>query len=123
YGLQTLDTLTGFKFIGEKVRDFEQSGEHEFIFGYEEIYGYLIKDFARDKDAVQSAVLASEIAAYWKSKSKNLFDGLEELYKKYGYYLEDLHSITLKGIAGTKKIESMMETFRNEPFQTIDNLN
>lgn len=123
YGLQTLDTLTGFKFIGEKIREFEQSGEHEFIFGYEESYGYLIKDFARDKDAVQSAVLASEIAAYWKSKSKNLFDGLEELYKKYGYYLEDLHSITLKGIAGTKKIESMMETFRNEPFQTIDNLN
>jgi phosphoglucomutase len=122
YGMSTLDTLTGFKFIGEKIREFEKTNEFTFLFGYEESYGYLIKDFARDKDAVQSAILASEVAAYWKSKGMTLFDALEELYKRHGYYLEDLHSITLKGKTGTEKIQAIMENFRKEPILQAGNL-
>ncbi|SES73215.1 phosphoglucomutase [Salinibacillus kushneri] len=122
YGIDTLDTLTGFKFIGEKIREYEETGAHEFLFGYEESYGYLISDFARDKDAVQSAMMASEIAAYWKSKGKTLFDALEDIYQRHGYYLEDLHSITLKGIAGTEQIENMMQNFRDNPLEKAGEL-
>ncbi|WP_102026622.1 phospho-sugar mutase [Salirhabdus sp. Marseille-P4669] len=117
YGLETLDTLTGFKFIGEKIRQFEESGPYQFMFGYEESYGYLIRDFARDKDAVQSVMLACELAAYWKSKGKTLFEALDELFERHGYYIEDLHSITLKGITGTEKIQTIMDTFRKEPLE------
>ncbi|MDQ0352747.1 phosphoglucomutase [Alkalibacillus filiformis] len=87
HGISTLDTLTGFKFIAEKIEEFNQSGEYEFVFGYEESYGYLVKDFARDKDAVQATVLASEMAAYWKSQGKTLFDALDSLYERLGYYI------------------------------------
>ncbi|MGR9048642.1 phospho-sugar mutase [Halobacillus faecis] len=113
YGVQSLDTLTGFKFIGEKIREFEQTGEFEFMFGYEESYGYLVKDFARDKDAVQAAVLAAEVAAFWKNKGKTLLDALQELYEKNGYFLEDLQSMKLEGKSGASRIQAIMDDFRN----------
>ncbi|MGR9048587.1 phospho-sugar mutase [Halobacillus faecis] len=113
YGIRSLDTLTGFKFIGEKIREYEQSGEHTFMFGYEESYGYLVKDFARDKDAVQAAVLAAEVGAHWKNQGKTLLDALDELYEKHGYFLEDLQSMKLEGKSGTEQIKAIMDDFRN----------
>jgi phosphoglucomutase len=115
FGLQTVDTLTGFKFIGEKMKQYEKSGEYVFQFGYEESYGYLIGDFVRDKDAIQAALLAAEVAAFYKSKGMTLYEGLTELFKAYGYFLEDLHSLTLKGKDGAEKIHTMMEGFRSDP--------
>ncbi|MBG9587230.1 phospho-sugar mutase [Cytobacillus firmus] len=115
YGIQTMDTLTGFKFIGEKINKFEQTGEHSFLFGYEESYGYLIGDFVRDKDAVQSAIFAAEAAAYYKSRGMTLYDGLLEIFKKYGFYQESLDSITLKGKDGAQAIAYLMESFRKQP--------
>ncbi|KGX86379.1 phospho-sugar mutase [Pontibacillus litoralis] len=115
YNIDTLDTLTGFKFIGEKIRQFEQSGDHQFMFGYEESYGYLVKDFARDKDAVQAAVLAAEMAAYWKAQGKTLLEALEQLYERHGYFLEGLQSMKMEGKAGAEKIEHIMNDFRTNP--------
>lgn len=115
YDCTTLDTLTGFKFIGEKIKEFEQSGEKTFLFGYEESYGYLIKDFARDKDAIQAVVLAAELAAYYKSKGKTLYQGLIDVYEKYGYYLEGLQSITLKGKSGIETMNQIISSFRDNP--------
>src|SRR4051812_5634272 len=86
YGIQSMDTLTGFKFIGQKIIEFEQSGQNTFLFGYEESYGYLIGDFVRDKDAVQSAIFASEVAAYYKSKDMTMYEGLLDIFVKYGFY-------------------------------------
>ncbi|HLS08643.1 phospho-sugar mutase [Lentibacillus sp.] len=114
YDVETIDTLTGFKYIGEKIRQFESTGE-TFIFGYEESYGYLASDFTRDKDAVQAAILACEMAYYWKKQGKTLFGVLQDLYEKYGYYLEDMSSLTLKGKEGSEKIAAIMETIRNKP--------
>lgn len=115
YGIDTIDTLTGFKFIGEKIKEYEQSGEYKFQFGYEESYGYLIRDFVRDKDAVQSVMLACEVAAYYKSQGKTLYDGLLEVFEKYGYFKEDLVSMTLKGKDGAEQIQQMMNEFRMNP--------
>ncbi|HLR63685.1 MAG TPA: phospho-sugar mutase [Lentibacillus sp.] len=121
YDVETIDTLTGFKYIGEKIRQFESTGE-TFMFGYEESYGYLISDFTRDKDAVQAAVFACEMAYFWKKRGKTLFDALHDLYEKYGYYLEDMSSLTLKGKEGAEKIASIMETIRKEPLTEIGGL-
>ncbi|ADC50294.1 phosphogluco/mannomutase [Alkalihalophilus pseudofirmus OF4] len=115
YGMTAMDTLTGFKFIGEKIAQFEQTGEHTFLFGYEESYGYLIGDFVRDKDAVQACLAAAELAAYYKSRQMTVYEGLLELYEKYGYYQESLQSLTLKGKAGIEKIQSIISSFRTEP--------
>ncbi|PEC51946.1 phospho-sugar mutase [Bacillus sp. AFS096315] len=115
YGIDTIDTLTGFKFIGEKIKEYEQTGEYKFQFGYEESYGYLIRDFVRDKDAVQSVILACEVAAYYKSQGKTLYDGLLEIFEKYGYFKEDLVSMTLKGKDGAEQIQQMMNEFRMNP--------
>lgn len=115
YGIKTLDTLTGFKFIGEKIKEFETSGEHTFLFGYEESYGYLIGDFVRDKDAVQCAVFAAAVAAHYKAQGKSLYDGLMELYERYGYYQEGLQSLTLKGKDGAEQIGRILEAFREAP--------
>ncbi|MDG5786714.1 phospho-sugar mutase [Evansella sp. AB-P1] len=114
YGIEMMDTLTGFKFIGEKIKEFE-SDERKFLFGYEESYGYLIGDFARDKDAVQICLMAAEVAAYYKKQGKSLLDGLNEIFEKFGYYKEDLVSLTLKGIAGVKQINKIMSDFRAQP--------
>ncbi|MEH6931036.1 phospho-sugar mutase [Bacillus sp. JJ783] len=122
YGLDTVDTLTGFKFIGEKIRQYEESGQYEFQFGYEESYGYLIRPFCRDKDAVQSVLFACEVAAYYKSQGKTLYDGLLEVFKKYGFFREELVSLTLKGKDGAEQIQKMMATFRGNPPKEVAGL-
>lgn len=119
YGLTTVDTLTGFKFIGEKMKEFEQTGKYSFLFGYEESYGYLIGDFVRDKDAVQACLMAAEVAAYYKSKGKTLYEALMDLFAEYGYYQEALESLTLKGKQGVEQIVSIMDVFRSNPPKTI----
>ncbi|MCP1092519.1 phospho-sugar mutase [Bacillaceae bacterium OS4b] len=113
FGITTLDTLTGFKFIGEKINEFEQTGEYTFQFGYEESYGYLIGDFVRDKDAVQSAVFVAEVAAYYKNQGESLYDGLLKIFEEYGYYQEALESITLKGKDGAEQIANILVQYRN----------
>ncbi|MEJ9225063.1 phospho-sugar mutase [Priestia aryabhattai] len=115
FGLPTIDTLTGFKFIGEKINEFEQTKEYKFQFGYEESYGYLIGDFVRDKDAVQSAVFAAEVAAYYKAQGKSLYEGLVEIFETYGFYKESLQSLTLKGKDGSEQIASILTEFRLNP--------
>lgn len=122
YEIATIDTLTGFKFIGEKINEFERTKEYEFLIGYEESYGYLIGDFVRDKDAVQTAVFIAEVAAYYKMQGKSLYDGLMEIFQKYGYFKESLQSLTLKGKEGAEQIESIMEFFRTNPPTHIDSI-
>ncbi|PEJ56726.1 phosphoglucomutase [Bacillus sp. AFS002410] len=122
FGVKTIDTLTGFKFIGEKIKEYEQTNEYSFLFGYEESYGYLIKPFVRDKDAIQATVLAAEIATYYKTKGMTLYEGLNSLYEQYGYYLEGLKSLTLKGIEGTEKIQSILTNYRQNPPTDINGL-
>lgn len=122
YGIPTLDVLTGFKFIGEKILEYEETKDHTFLFGYEESYGYLIGDFVRDKDAVQAAVFAAEVAAYYKTQGKSLYDGLQEIFEKYGYYQESLRSLTLKGKDGAEQIAGILETFRNDPPLQVNGL-
>ena len=119
YGVETEDVLTGFKFIGEKIKQYEESVEYSFLFGYEESYGSLIKDFARDKDAVQAAVMAVEICAHYKRQGKTLYQALEELYEKHGYYLEGMRSLTLKGKEGAAHIQQILATFRKEPLTSL----
>jgi len=120
YGVDTIDTLTGFKFIGEKIKEFEEKGDKKFIFGYEESYGYLAGTFVRDKDGVIASLLIAEMAAYYKSKGMNLLERLEDLYARFGYYKEDLISITLKGKEGLERIGQIMDDFRNNPPQEFE---
>ncbi|WP_342044846.1 phospho-sugar mutase [Bacillus sp. OTU530] len=114
YGLDTVDTLTGFKFIGEKIKEYETTGEYVFQFGYEESYGYLIGDFVRDKDAVQATIFAIEVAAYYKKRGMTLYEGLLEVFTKYGFYREGLKSLTLKGKDGAEQIANLLASFRAE---------
>ncbi|TYR79044.1 phospho-sugar mutase [Priestia megaterium] len=122
FGLHAVDTLTGFKFIGEKIKQYEQTGEYDFQFGYEESYGYLIGDFARDKDAIQAAVLAVEVCAYYKSKGMTLYEALQEIFATYGFYREGLKSLTLKGKEGSEQIQHILAAFRNEPPKEVAGL-
>lgn len=115
YGCAVLNTLTGFKYIGEKMNEFDRTGAHTFLFGYEESYGYLTGNYARDKDAVVASLLISEAAAYYKTQGKTLYDVLLELYAQYGAYLEKLESRTLKGIDGVAKIGAIMSDWRSNP--------
>ncbi|MBA2175539.1 phospho-sugar mutase [Halobacillus locisalis] len=119
HNTKTLDTLTGFKFIGEKIREYEKTGEYQFLFGYEESYGYLVKDFARDKDAVQAAVLIAEVGAHWKNQGKTLLDALDDLYEKHGYFLEDLQSVKLEGKSGADTITKIMDDFREAEIKEV----
>lgn len=119
YGVNVIDTLTGFKFISEKIEEFEQNGTYSFLFGYEESYGYLIGDFVRDKDAVQAALVTAEMAAYYKGQGKTLYDALEGLFEKFGFYKEALKSITLSGIEGQTKIQDIMKHFREQRLESI----
>ncbi len=119
YGVETEDVLTGFKFIGEKIKQYEESGEYSFLFGYEESYGSLIKDFARDKDAVQAAVMAVEICAHYKRLGKTLYQALEDLYEVHGYYLEGMRSLTLKGKEGAEHIQEILASFRKDPLTSL----
>ncbi|SEN10495.1 phosphoglucomutase [Mesobacillus persicus] len=122
FNLDTMDVLTGFKFIAEKINQYEQTNEYKFLFGYEESYGYLIGDFARDKDAVQAAVLAVEVCAFYKDKGISIYDALLNIYAEYGYYQEGLRSLTLKGKEGAELIQKTLAAFRNEPLKSIDGL-
>jgi phosphoglucomutase len=115
YGVQTVDTLTGFKYIAEKIEEYKRAETKTFEFGYEESYGYLIGDFVRDKDAVQAAVMIAEAAAYYKQQGMTLYDGLIQLYKIYGYYKESLTSFTLKGKDGAEQISCIVNRFREHP--------
>ncbi|MFP7412684.1 phospho-sugar mutase [Priestia filamentosa] len=119
FNVQTVNTLTGFKFIAEKIAEYKETGQHTFQFGYEESYGYLIGDFVRDKDAIQAALMGAEVAAYYKEQGKSLYEGLLELFETYGYYKESLQSITLKGKNGIKQIEEILTYFRTSEFKEI----
>lgn len=121
YNAKTIDTLTGFKYIGEKIRQFDSTGE-TFIFGFEESYGYLISSFARDKDAVQAAMMACEMAHFWKEQGKTLLEALDGVYAKHGYYLEGMSSLTLKGKEGSNKISMIMEGVRKHPLTEVAGL-
>jgi len=115
FGVRVDNTLTGFKYIGERMTRYEQTGEATFLFGYEESYGYLAGHYARDKDAVVASLLIAEAAAYYKRQGKTLYDVLLELYETYGYYFESLESRTLKGLDGVRKIQGIMEDWRTAP--------
>ena len=119
YGIETIDTLTGFKFIGEKIKEFEEQSSHKFLFGYEESYGYLIKEFSRDKDAVQAAVFIAEVSAYYHGQGTTLYEALLNLMDCYGYYQEDLISLTLKGKDGANQIQEMMDQVRQSPLEEV----
>src|SRR5690606_3869301 len=121
FGVEMVDTLTGFKFISEKIEEYRSGGTRTFLFGYEESYGYLIGEFVRDKDAVQAALLAAEMAAYLKASGKSMIDALSELYEEFGHYMESLHSITLTGKEGQEKIQQIMESFRMDPHRFLRN--
>lgn len=114
FGLQVDETLTGFKYIGDKINKYEESGNKEFVIGYEESYGYLVGTHARDKDGVVSSMLVCEMAAWYKNQGKTLVDGLNDIYDEYGYYLDFLDSFVLKGKDGAEKIQNLMVEFRNK---------
>ena len=122
YGLQCEETLTGFKYIGDKINKYEASGEQEFIIGYEESYGYLVGTHARDKDAVVSSMLICQMAAYYYNQGKTLVDALEDIYAEYGYYLDHLDSFVLKGKDGAEKISDLMVYFRDKGLSLFDGL-
>lgn len=112
YGAKMVDVLTGFKFIAEKIKQYEEDGSQTFQFGFEESYGYLVQPFVRDKDAIQALVLIAEVAAYYKKKGQTLYDGLVELYEEHGYYQEKTISVTMSGLTGAEKIKALMAKFR-----------
>lgn len=115
FGAEVMNTLTGFKYIGEKMTQFEQSGDRTFLFGYEESYGYLAGNYARDKDAVVASMLIAEAAAYYKSKGQSLYEVLQQLYREFGYFLEKLESRTMKGKDGLARIGQIMDQWRSSP--------
>lgn len=122
YGMTLIETLTGFKYIGEQIKFFEQNHDHTYVFGYEESYGCLVGTHARDKDAVVAVMALCEVAAYCRHQGITLCDQMENLFKKYGYYKEGLCTVTLKGQEGAKKIQSMMEQIRTKVPETIGGL-
>lgn len=115
YNAGLIEVLTGFKFIGQQILGFETSGKGEYLFGFEESYGCLIGTYARDKDAIVATMALCEAAAYYKTKGMNLWDAMIEMYDRYGYYKDDIQSITLKGIEGLAKIQEILETLRKNP--------
>lgn len=114
FGVKTFDVLTGFKYIAETIERFERDQDHEFLFGFEESFGYLVKPFAHDKDAIQALVLFAEVAAYYKSKNMTVADGLDELYAKYGYFAENTLSLNFTGVHGADEMAQVMANLRNE---------
>ncbi len=119
YGVELVDVLTGFKYIGEKIKEFKSRGDKEYIFGFEESYGYLAGDFVRDKDAVIASTLICEMTLYYKMKGISLYEALLELYKKYGFYKESLISLELKGREGHEKIEKILQYMRHSMKRTL----
>ncbi|MBQ2238820.1 MAG: phospho-sugar mutase, partial [Lachnospiraceae bacterium] len=112
YGVKLIEVLTGFKFIGQQILNFEQSGKGQYLFGFEESYGCLIGTHARDKDAIVATMALCEAAAYYRTQGKTLWDAMIEMYEKYGYYIDDIQTITLKGIEGLEKIQEILGTLR-----------
>jgi len=115
FGARLIEVLTGFKYIGEQIKIFEQTGSYEYVFGYEESYGCLVGTHARDKDAVAAVMCLCEAAAYYKSQGITLYEQMNNLYKKYGYFKENVVSVTLKGLDGMQKIKDIMTNYRNNP--------
>ena len=115
YNIKLIEVLTGFKYIGEQIKLFEQNHDYEYLFGFEESYGCLIGTHARDKDAIVAVMALCEAAAFYKNKGLTLWDQMINIYEKYGYYKEGLVSITMKGIEGAEKIKSILEQIRNNP--------
>lgn len=120
YDVKMFDVLTGFKYIAEKIEQFEETGSNEFLFGFEESYGYLVKPFVRDKDAMQSTLLLAEAAAYYESEDKTIYNALEDLYKEFGYYHEKTISKTFEGISGKEKMAQIMKTLRDEGISEVN---
>lgn len=114
FGASAINVLTGFKFIAEQIQHFEETNEHTFMLGFEESYGYLVRPFVRDKDAIQSLVLLAEVAAFYKKQGKNLYDGLQELFEKYGYFAEKTIALTFDGVEGAQEIKNLMIKFRED---------
>lgn len=114
YGAKMVNVLTGFKFIAEQIKNYEETNVHTFMFGFEESYGYLVQPFVRDKDAIQAVLLLTEVAAHFKSEGKTLYDGLQALYEKYGYFLEKTISVTVQGLEGPAKIKALLDGLRKE---------
>lgn len=114
FGASAINVLTGFKFIAEQIQHFEETNEHTFMLGFEESYGYLVRPFVRDKDAIQSLVLLAEVAAFYKKQGKNLYDGLQELFEKYGYFAEKTIALTFDGVEGAQEIKNLMVKFRED---------
>lgn len=123
YGIITFDVLTGFKFIAEKIEEFEDTGSHTFLFGFEESYGYLSSTFVRDKDGVNASMLIAETAAWAKSMDKTLYDVLQEIYAQYGYYVEGVVSVTLPGKDGLSQMQAIMQRLRTTPPTVIGGVN
>ena len=115
YNVGLIEVLTGFKYIGQQILGFETSGKGEYLFGFEESYGCLIGTHARDKDAIVATMALCEAAAYYKTKDMTLWDAMVAMYEKYGYYKDDIKSITMKGIEGLEKIQNILQTLRNNP--------
>lgn len=122
FNIETINVLTGFKYIAEQIQNYEETHAHTFLFGFEESYGYLVKPFARDKDSIQGTVLLAEVAAYYKSLGKTLYDGLQDLFNEYGYFIENTQSLTFKGIDGADKIADLMAKFRSEQPVTLGDI-
>ncbi|WP_303974519.1 phospho-sugar mutase [Streptococcus merionis] len=119
YGATMFNVLTGFKFIAEKIQEFEDTNNHTYMFGFEESFGYLIKPFVRDKDAIQALLIIAEIAAYYRSRGLTLADGIDEIYKEYGYFAEKTISVTLSGVDGAAEIKKIMDKFRSHAPSTF----
>lgn len=112
YGVETVDVLTGFKFIAEKIKEYEKTNEKTFLFGFEESYGYLLEDFVRDKDAIQALIFIAELAAYYKEQDMTCYDGLQRIFEEYGHFKEKTISITMSGISGAENIQRLMNSLR-----------
>lgn len=121
YGTTMFNVLTGFKFIAEKIQEFEDTNNHTYMFGFEESFGYLIKPFVRDKDAIQAVLLVAEIAAYYRSRGLTLADGIDDIYQEYGYFAEKTISLTLSGKDGAEQIKAIMSKFRDNAPKTFNN--
>lgn len=123
YNTKMVDVLTGFKFIAEKIEQYEEDHSQTFMFGFEESYGYLVKSFVRDKDAIQALVLLAEVAAFYKKQGKTLYDGLQDIFNEYGYFEEKTISVTLSGIEGSEKIKALMKKFREQAPKSFADIN
>ena len=119
YGVETQNVLTGFKFIAERIKEYETTNANTFLFGFEESYGFLVKPFVRDKDAIQALILIAELAAYYKEQGKTTYDGLQELFEEHGYFEEKTISITMSGISGAENIKKLMNSLRAESLTDI----